>query len=107
MSLVGQKEKDEAANKLREMKNERIGKRKELEKELENLRTRKETAINDYKEKMEREIEIAIEEYINRARKHNQNISPTYISFIRRDLQRGFVEDGQTRMGYDQRLKEI
>lgn len=49
------------------MKNERIGKRKELEKELENLRTRKETAINDYKEKMEREIEIAIEEYINRA----------------------------------------
>lgn len=98
-----QTEKDEAANKLREMKNERIGKRKELEKELENLRTRKETAINDYKEKMEREIE----EYINRARTHNPNISPAYISFIRKDLQRGFSEDGQTRMGYDQRLKEI
>lgn len=98
-----QKEKDEAANKLREMKNERLGKRKELEAELKNLRTRKETAINDYKEKMEREIE----EYINRARAHNPNISPAYISFIRKDLQRGFSEDGQTRMGYDQRLKEI
>lgn len=98
-----QNEKDEATNKLRDMKNERIDKRKELEAELENLKLRRETAINDFKEKAEREIE----EYISRVRAYNPNISPSYISFIRKDLQRGYVEDGQTRMGYDQRLKEI
>jgi len=52
-----EKEKQETANAIREMRNERINRRKELELELENVRVRHKIAIEDFKEKMEKEIE--------------------------------------------------
>ena len=79
-------EKNEQANKIREMKAKRIGKRKELEEELENLKLRRESAINDFKEKMSREIE----EYIGNAQNSNSNFFASYGSMLRKDLEREY-----------------
>lgn len=79
-------EKNETANKIREMKAERIGKRKELEVELENLRSRREVALKDFKEKME----IDIEEYISKAKNSNSNFFASYGSMLRKDLEREY-----------------
>lgn len=96
-------EKTEMANKIREMKAERINRRRELEVELENVRVRHKIAVEDYKEKMEKEIE----EYINSTISSNPNLTAAYGAFIRKDLERSYNDNGQIRMGYDQRLKEL
>lgn len=96
-------EKTEMANKIREMKAERINRRRELEIELENVRVRHKIAVEDYKEKMEKEIE----DYINSTISSNPTLTATYGAFIRKDLERGYNDNGQIRMGYDQRLKEL
>lgn len=96
-------EKTEMANKIREMKAERINRRRELEIELENVRVRHKIAVEDYKEKMEKEIE----DYINSTISSNPNLTAAYGSFIRKDLERSYNDNGQIRMGYDQRLKEL
>lgn len=74
-----------------------------LQQELENLRVRHKRAVEDYKEKMEKEIE----EYINEKISSNPNLAATYGAFIRKDLEKSYNENGQIRMGYDQRLKEL
>ncbi|MBQ2947264.1 MAG: hypothetical protein IJE04_05440 [Bacilli bacterium] len=79
-------EKNETANKIRELKVERISKRKELELELENLKVRREIALNDFKEKMERDIEA----YIGNAQNSNSNFFASYGSMLRKDLEREY-----------------
>jgi len=98
-----EKEKQETANAIREMRNERINRRKELELELENVRVRHKIAIEDFKEKMEKEIE----EYINSTISSNPNLTAAYGTFIRNDLKRSHYDNDELRMGYDDRLKQL
>ena len=88
-----QNDKVAQTDKIKEMKQERINKRKELEIELENLRIREKFAIKNFNEKKEREIE----EYISQSMDSNSSFFATYGSMLRKDLEQE----------YDKKLQEL
>lgn len=98
-----EKEKNEFKEAVRKKVDERLTKKIKLLQELKKIKARHKVAIEDFKEKMEREIE----EYINSTMESNPSLTSVYSSFVRKDLQKNYVENSEIRKGYDQRLKEL
>lgn len=86
-------ELEELESKIEELKNDREEKIKSLKIELENLKVRTKISIDDFNERKEREIE----EYITKTMDSNRNLSAVYGSFVRKDLEKQ----------YDTRLKDL
>ena len=84
--VVLENEKLEVKTNIDQLRSERIAERKKLELELEQLRVRRVTTVKDFEERKEREIE----EYINEVMNSKPNLTVTYGSFVRKDLEKEY-----------------